>query len=46
MGASHLISDSLRIDEVDASEAITPVRVREIHGEQLGKLERERGPDF
>jgi hypothetical protein len=37
---------SLRIEEVDASEAITPARMREIHGEQLGKLERERGPDF
>ena len=44
----HLYEDktSLRIEEVDASEAITPARVREIHREQLGKLEAERGPDF
>ena len=28
------------------SEGITPARVREIHREQLGKLERERGPNF
>ncbi|HXR93242.1 MAG TPA: hypothetical protein VN750_23485 [Steroidobacteraceae bacterium] len=44
----HLYEDktSLRIEEVDASEAITPARVREIHREQLRKLEAERGPDF
>jgi len=37
---------SLHIDEVDRSEAVTPARVREIHREQLGKLEAERGPNF
>jgi DNA polymerase III psi subunit len=44
----HLYEDktSLRIEEVDHSEAITPARVREIHREQLGKLEAERGPNF
>jgi len=44
----HLYEDktSLRIEEVDRSEAITPVRVREIHREQLRKLEAERGRNF
>jgi hypothetical protein len=44
----HLYEDktSLRIEEVAASEAVTPARVREIHREQLRKLEAERGPDF
>ena len=44
----HLYEDktSLCIEEVDRSESITPARVREIHREQLGKLEAERGPDF
>jgi hypothetical protein len=44
----HLYEDktSLRIEEVDPSEAITPTRVREIHREQLRKLEAERGPNF
>lgn len=44
----HLYEDktSLRIEEVDESEAITPARVREIHREQLAKLAAERGPDF
>jgi hypothetical protein len=44
----HLYEDktSLRIEEVDASQAITPARVREIHREQLRKLEAARGPDF
>ena len=37
---------SLRIEEVDPSEAITPGRVREIHREQLTKLEAEHGPGF
>jgi hypothetical protein len=37
---------SLEIDEVDPSEAITPARVREIHREQLAKLEAERGDRF
>jgi hypothetical protein len=44
----HLYEDktSLRIEEVDRLEAITPTRVREIHREQLRKLEAERGPNF
>jgi hypothetical protein len=37
---------SLRIEEVDESDAITPARVRAIHREQLAKLEAERGPNF
>ncbi len=48
LAGEHLYEDktSLRIEQVDASEAITPARVREIHREQLRKLEAERGPDF
>ena len=44
----HLYEDktSLRIEEVDRSEAITPARVREIHREQLAKLQAECGPHF
>jgi hypothetical protein len=44
----HLYEDktSLRMEEVDRSEAITPARVREIHRELLDKLEAERGPNF
>ena len=44
----HLYEDktSLKIEEVDPSEAITPARVREIHKEQLAKLEAERGDNF
>ena len=44
----HLYEDktSLRIEEVDRSEAITPARVREIHREQLSKLEAKLGPKF
>jgi hypothetical protein len=44
----HLYEDktSLKMEEVDRSEAITPARVREIHRELLGRLEAERGPDF
>ena len=37
---------SLEIEEVDPDAAITPVRVREIHREQLAKLEAERGDRF
>ena len=37
---------SLEIEEVDPGEAITPARVREIHREQLAKLEAERGDRF
>jgi hypothetical protein len=48
LAGEHLYEDktSLRIEEVPRSEAITPARVREIHGEQLRQLEAERGPDF
>ena len=44
----HLYEDktSLQIEEVDPAEAITPARVREIHREQLTKLEAERGDRF
>ena len=37
---------SLLIEEVSPDDAITPARVREIHREQLGKLEAERGDRF
>lgn len=48
LAGEHLYEDktSLRIEEVDRSEAITPARVRAIHSEQLAKLEAERGPGF
>jgi hypothetical protein len=37
---------SLTIEEVSPDEAITPARVREIHREQLAKLEAARGDRF
>jgi len=37
---------SLVIEEIGPEEAITPARVREIHHEQLAKLEAERGDRF
>jgi hypothetical protein len=48
LAGEHLYEDktSLRIEEVDPSDVITPARVREIHREQLAKLEAERGPNF
>jgi hypothetical protein len=48
LAGEHLYEDktSLAIEEVDPAEAITPVRVREIHREQLAKLEAERGDRF
>ena len=48
LAGEHLYEDktSLRIEAVDRSEAITPARVRQIHREQLAKLEAERGPNF
>jgi YD repeat-containing protein len=48
LAGEHLYEDktSLRIEVVDPSEAITPARVREIHRDQLRKLEAERGPNF
>ena len=44
----HLYEDktSLRIEEVNPADAITPTRVREIHREQLQRLEAEKGPHF
>jgi hypothetical protein len=44
----HLYEDktSLRIEEVDRSDAITPARVRAIHREQLAELEAAHGPKF
>ena len=48
LAGEHLYEDktSLTIVEVDPAEAITSARVREIHIEQLAKLEAERGPDY
>jgi len=48
LAGEHLYEDktSLAIEEVSAGEAITPARVREIHAEQLAKLEAERGERF
>jgi len=48
LAGEHLYEDktSLRIKEVDRSEAVTPARVRQIHRELLAKLESERGPNF
>jgi hypothetical protein len=48
LAGEHLYEDktSLTIEEVSADEAITPARVREIHREQLAKLEAERGERF
>jgi hypothetical protein len=44
----HLYEDktSVALEEVAPEEAITPARVREIHSEQLAKLEAERGDRF
>jgi hypothetical protein len=44
----HLYEDktSLKVEEVDPKDAITPARVRAIHREQLAKLEATRGPNF
>lgn len=48
LAGEHLYEDktSLKIEEVDPSEAITPARVREIHKEQLAKLEAKLGPNY
>ena len=48
LAGEHLYEDktSLAIEEVDPAEAITPARVREIHRDQLAKLEAERGEGF
>jgi hypothetical protein len=37
---------SLKIEEIDPADAITPARVRAIHLELLAKLEQRFGPDF
>ena len=48
LAGEHLYEDktSLAMEEVSAEEAITPARVREIHREQLAKLEAEQGERF
>jgi hypothetical protein len=48
LAGEHLYEDktSLAIEVVSEDEAITPARVREIHREQLAKLEAERGDNF
>jgi hypothetical protein len=48
LAGEHLYEDktSLKIEEVDPSDGITPARVREIHRELLAKLEAERGDRF
>jgi hypothetical protein len=48
LAGEHLYEDktSLQIEEVSPDEAITPARVREIHREQLAKLEAECGDRF
>jgi len=48
LAGEHLYEDktSTQVEEVDPAEAITPARVREIHREQLAKLEAERGESF
>ena len=48
LAGEHLYEDktSLEIEEVAPADAITPARVREIHREQLAKLEAERGDRF
>lgn len=37
---------SVKIVKVDASEIITPARVREIHREQLAALDKRLGPNY
>lgn len=48
LAGEHLYEDktSLAIEEIDPADAITPARVREIHKEQLAKLEAELGPRY
>lgn len=48
LAGEHLYEDktSLRVEEIDAAQAITPARVRDIHRERLARLEAQRGPDF
>jgi hypothetical protein len=48
LAGEHLYEDStsLRIEEVDPGEAITPARVRDIHRERLAKLEAGRSDRY
>ncbi len=48
LAGEHLYEDktSLKIEEIDLKDAITPARVREIQREQLDKLEARFGPDY
>jgi hypothetical protein len=48
LAGEHLYEDktSLQVEQVDPADAVTPARVREIHREQLAKLEAERGERF
>ncbi len=48
LAGEHLYEDktSLKIEEIDPQDAITPARVREIQREQLDKLEARFGPDY
>ncbi len=48
LAGEHLYEDktSLKIEEVDGSDVITPARVREIHKEQLAKLDARFGPEY
>ena len=48
LAGEHLYEDktSLKIEEIDPKEAITPARVREIQREQLAKLEERFGPGY
>jgi hypothetical protein len=48
LAGEHLYEDktSLVIEEIGPEDAITSERVREIHRDQLAKLEAERGEDF
>jgi hypothetical protein len=48
LAGEHLYEDptSLRVEEIDPSEAITPDQVRQIHLDQLRELEAERGDRY
>jgi len=48
LAGEHLYEDktSLTITEIDPAEAITPARVREIHKEQLTRLNARFGPHY
>ncbi|WP_428408192.1 hypothetical protein [Hyphococcus sp.] len=48
LAGEHLYEDktSLKIEEIDPKDAITPARVREIQREQLAKLEEKFGPEY